>query len=208
MAPSLHPAVDNGISPGFGSFNGGTLYCKCASDKVAVQIAGDVAYNHACGVVDEKAAIQRHACKQCCVHMYGRIVTDHPFKGFDFVHSELSPQKGWQAPQFAAFCSSIIEQGYEPSGMEAVRSKFHSMGLDTYDCLAPGLMDAIATYTSQKQGTAYDPSKPAGAQAPKPNVAAGSATTPAAKPTSTSAAPPPVAKQGGIAGFFARLFGG
>ena len=126
MAPSLHPAIDNGIAQGFGSFNGGTLTCKCPSDQVAVQITGDVAYNHACGcskcwkpdgalfsvvgvvpvdkvkvvaheeklhIVDESAAIQRHACKQCGVHMYGRIVKDHPFKGFDFVHSELSAQK-------------------------------------------------------------------------------------------------------------------
>ena len=241
MAPSLHPAIDNGITQGFGSFNGGTLLCKCPSDKVAVQITGDVAYNHACGcskcwkpagalfsvvgvvpvdkvkvtaheeklhVVDEKAAIQRHACKQCGVHMYGRIVTDHPFKGLDFIHTELSQQKGWQAPQFAAFCSSIIEQGYEPSGMEAVRGKFKSVGLDTYDCLAPGLMDAIAGFTAKKQGTEYDPSKPAGARAPKPDVAAGSSSAPAAKPTTASSAPPPAPKQGGIAGFFARLFGG
>ena len=231
MAPSLHPAIDNGITQGFGSFNGGTLYCKCPSDQVAVRIAGDVAYNHACGcskcwkpagalfsvvgvvpvdklkvtaheeklhIVDESAAIQRHACKACGVHMYGRIVKDHPFKGLDFVHTELSKEKGWQAPQFAAFCSSIIEQGYEPSGMEAVRGQFKSMGLDTYDCLAPGLMDAIAGYTAKKAGTAYDPAKPAAApSAPKPAAAA----APAAKP---AAAPPPPQKKG----FFARLFGG
>ena len=231
MAPSLHPAIDNGIAQGFGSFNGGTLWCKCPSDQVAVQIAGDVAYNHACGcskcwkpagalfsvvgvvpvdklkvtaheeklhIVDESAAIQRHACKACGVHMYGRIVKDHPFKGLDFVHTELSKEKGWQAPQFAAFCSSIIEQGYEPSGMEAVRGTFKSMGLDTYDCLAPGLMDAIAGYTAKKAGTAYDPAKPTAApSAPKPTAAA----APAAKP---AAAPPPPQKKG----FFARLFGG
>ncbi len=234
MAPSLHPAVDSGISPGYGSFNGGTLHCKCATDKVAVQIVGDVAYNHACGcskcwkpegalfsvvgvvpvdklkvianenklhIVDEKAAIQRHACKQCGVHMYGHIVADHPFKGFDFVHTELSTQKGWQAPQFAAFCSSIIEQGFEPSGMDAVRSKFKSAGLETYDCLNPGLMDAIAGYSAKKSGTAYAAGKPAAAATPAPKPATA---TPAPKP-----APAPAAsKPGGIAGFFAKLFGG
>ncbi len=42
-------------------------------------------------VVDPKAVIQRHACKQCGVHMYGRIENKaHPFYGFDFIHTELS----------------------------------------------------------------------------------------------------------------------
>ena len=98
-------------------------------------------------IVDESAAIQRHACRACGVHMYGRIVKDHPFKGLDFVHVELSDDKGWQAPQFAAFVSSIIEQGYDPKGMDAVRSRFKELGLEPYDVLAPALMDAIATYT-------------------------------------------------------------
>jgi len=241
MAPSLHPAIDNGITPGFGSFTGGTLYCKCPSDQVAVQITGDVAYNHACGcskcwkpdgalfsvvgvvpvdnlkvvsgesklhIVDESATIQRHACKQCGVHMFGRIVKDHPFKGLDFVHVELSKEKGWQAPQFAAFCSSIIEQGFEPSGMDAVRAKFKSVGLETYDCLAPGLMDAIATFTAKQAGTAYDPSKPAPAAGKAQPTTASAA--PAGKPAAAPAAKPATApaKQGGIAGFFAKLFGG
>jgi S-(hydroxymethyl)glutathione synthase len=35
-------------------------------------------------VVDAKAVIQRHGCKQCGVHMYGRIENKaHPFFGFD-----------------------------------------------------------------------------------------------------------------------------
>ena len=41
--------------------------------------------------VDESAAIQRHACKECGVHMYGRIENQaHPFYGLDFIHTELS----------------------------------------------------------------------------------------------------------------------
>src|SRR5262249_23268242 len=37
-------------------------------------------------VVDQSAAIQRHACTGCGVHMYGRIENkNHPFYGFDFV---------------------------------------------------------------------------------------------------------------------------
>jgi S-(hydroxymethyl)glutathione synthase len=103
-------------------------------------------------VVDPSATIQRHACKQCGVHMYGRIETDHPFKGLDFVHVELSDEKGWQEPQFAAFVSSIIEQGHDPNDMANVRSKLKSLGLEPYDVLSPPLMDAIATYTGKKSG--------------------------------------------------------
>src|SRR5437879_7314244 len=47
-------------------------------------------------VVDANAAIQRHACKDCGVHMFGRIEnTKHPFYGFDFIHTELSKDQGW-----------------------------------------------------------------------------------------------------------------
>lgn len=103
-------------------------------------------------IVDETAAIQRNACKECGVHMYGRIVNDHPFKGLDFVHVELSDSKGWQEPQFAAFVSSIIEQGFDPKGIDEVRQKFRKEGLETYDVLNSTLMDLIATYTGQKNG--------------------------------------------------------
>jgi S-(hydroxymethyl)glutathione synthase len=84
--------------------------------------------------------------------MYGRIQNEHPFHGLDFVHVELSDQQGWQEPQFAAFVSSIIEQGYRPDGMGAVREKFKSLGLETYDALSPPLMDIIATWTAKKGG--------------------------------------------------------
>ena len=46
--------------------------------------------------------------------------------------------------------SSIIEQGFDPGQMEGVRQKFKKEGLETYDVLSPGLMDAIATFTAQK----------------------------------------------------------
>jgi len=103
-------------------------------------------------VVDESAAIQRNACSSCGVHLFGRIVKDHAFKGLDFVHVELSDEKGWQEPQFAAFVSSIIEQGFNPEGMDEIRSRFHKLGLETYDALSPPLMDALATYTAKKNG--------------------------------------------------------
>ncbi len=120
---SLHPMIDNGFAKGTGSFEGGSLHCKCPSGRVEVSIRGNVAHNHACGcsqcwkpkgalfsvvavvpvenlkvtahneklaIVNEGATIQRHACNQCGVHMFGRIVKDHAFKGLDFVHVELS----------------------------------------------------------------------------------------------------------------------
>ncbi len=61
-------------------------------------------------IVDESAAIQRHACKECGVHMYGRIEdTGNPFYGLDFIHTEPSDDGAWAPPEFAAFVSSIIE---------------------------------------------------------------------------------------------------
>ncbi|HJR72778.1 MAG TPA: S-(hydroxymethyl)glutathione synthase [Luteimonas sp.] len=105
-------------------------------------------------IVDEKAAIQRHACTGCGVHLYGRIENqDHPFYGLDFVHTELSPQTGWSAPGFAAFVSSIIESGTPPSRMDAVRARLKEIGLEPYDCLSPALMDAISTHVAKAKGT-------------------------------------------------------
>ncbi|TVY45382.1 putative glutathione-dependent formaldehyde-activating enzyme [Lachnellula occidentalis] len=103
-------------------------------------------------VTDPSATILRNACKSCGVHMFGRIEKDHAFKGLDFVHVELSSEKGWQEPQFAAFVSSIIEQGFDPSGIDAVRAKFKSVGLEPYDVLSPPLMDMLATFTGKKAG--------------------------------------------------------
>ncbi len=104
-------------------------------------------------IVDANAAIQRYACSGCGVHMYGRIEnTKHPFYGFDFIHTELSPEQGWSAPEFAAFVSSIIESGYPPTQMPAVRSRLKELGLEPYDCLSPGLMDAIATHIAKASG--------------------------------------------------------
>jgi S-(hydroxymethyl)glutathione synthase len=105
-------------------------------------------------VVDEKAAIQRHACKVCGTHMMGRIEnTGHPFYGLDFVHTELSADEGWSAPVFAAFVSSIIEAGYDATKMDAVRGRLNELGLPPYDCLSPPLMDAIASHVAKSKAT-------------------------------------------------------
>jgi S-(hydroxymethyl)glutathione synthase len=186
MAISIHPAVDKGLKPAAPNFAGGTLQCKCATNKVTVTIKGQCAFNHVCGctkcwkpgdalfsqvavtprenlkvtaneeklkVIDSNAAIRRHACKECGVHMYGRIEnTNHPLYGFDFFHTELSPDQGWAPPEFAAFVSSIIESGANPASMGAVRAKLRQLGLEPYDCLSPTLMDIIATHAAKAKG--------------------------------------------------------
>jgi len=186
MAISIHPAVDKGLKPAAPNFAGGTLQCKCATNKVTVTIKGQCAHNHVCGctkcwkpadalfsqvavtprenlkvtaneeklkVIDSNAAIRRHACKECGVHMYGRIEnTNHPLYGFDFFHTELSPDQGWAPPEFAAFVSSIIESGANPASMGAVRAKLRQLGLEPYDCLSPTLMDIIATHAAKAKG--------------------------------------------------------
>jgi S-(hydroxymethyl)glutathione synthase len=129
----------------------GAVFAQIAvvsKDKVAVTENADKL-----AIVDEGAAIQRHACKDCGTHMYGRIEnTGHPFYGLDFVHTELSSEKGWAPPEFAAFVSSIIEQGYDPSKMDSVRGRLRELGLAPYDCLSPPLMDAIATHIAKASG--------------------------------------------------------
>lgn len=185
-ALSVHPQVDQGINPAAANFSGGTLYCKCSDNKVAVSIESQTAHNHVCGctkcwkpagalfsqvavaprdkvkatanedklkVVDPNAAIKRYACKSCGVHMYGRIDgQNHPFYGLDFLHTELSSEKGWSPPRFAAFVSSILESGFDPTRMGAMRSRLEELNLTPYDCLSPELMDAIATHTAKRNG--------------------------------------------------------
>jgi len=120
-----------------------------ARDKVKVTENADKL-----AVVDDAAAIQRTACTGCDVHMYGRIENkDHPFYGLDFVHTELSQEKGWAAPEFAAFVSSIIESGARPDQMGDVRGRLREIGLEPYDCLSPPLMDTIATHVAKRKGT-------------------------------------------------------
>jgi S-(hydroxymethyl)glutathione synthase len=129
----------------------GALFSQVAvvpRDKVRVTANEDKL-----AVVDPNAAIKRHACKNCGVHMYGRIENEkHPFFGLDFIHTELSSEQGWAPPEFAAFVSSIIESGANPAGMSAVRARLKELKLEPYDCLSPGLMDAIATHTAKAAG--------------------------------------------------------
>ena len=104
-------------------------------------------------VVDAGATIQRHACSECGVHMYGRIENaNHPFYGFDFFHPELAREQGWAAPEFAAFVSSAIESGTPPDQMPAIRARLRELHLEPYDCLSPALMDAIAAHNARASG--------------------------------------------------------
>ena len=129
----------------------GALFSQVAvvpRDNLSVTANG-----HKLQIVDSSAAIQRHACRDCGVHMYGRIEnTQHPLHGFDFIHTELSSAEGWSAPEFAAFVSSIIESGTPPDQMDAVRARLRELGLEPYDCLSPPLMDAIATHSAKASG--------------------------------------------------------
>jgi S-(hydroxymethyl)glutathione synthase len=85
--------------------------------------------------------------------MYGRVENKkHPFYGLDFVHTELSREQGWSAPEFAAFVSSIIESGADPAQMGAVRARLKELKLEPYDCLSPPLMDFIATHLAKASG--------------------------------------------------------
>ena len=104
-------------------------------------------------IVDANALIQRHACTGCGVHMYGRVErTSHGFYGLDFIHTELSKEKGWSPPEFAAFVSSVIESGTKPEAMPAIRKQLKKVGLQPYDCLSPALMDYLAAHAAKAYG--------------------------------------------------------
>ena len=106
-------------------------------------------------VVDASATIQRHACKACGTHMYGRIEnTGHPFYGLDFIHPELFQEGGSAAPGFAAFVSSVLESGVQPGEMDGIRARLKELGLEPYDCLSPPLMDAISSHVAKAKAKA------------------------------------------------------
>src|SRR6202011_2691129 len=87
--------------------------------------------------------------------MYGRIENKaHPFYGLDFIHPELFTEGGSAAPGFAAFVSSVIESGVDPSELPGIRSRLKELGLEPYDCLSPALMDAIATHVAKSRSKA------------------------------------------------------
>jgi len=133
----------------------GALFAQIAvapRDKVRVSKNGDKLK-----IINPNALIIRHACRACGVHMQGPVERpNHPFTGLVFIHTERSAEQGWEPPTFAAFVSSIIESGTKPDQMAAVRARLNELGLPPYDCLSPGLMDYIATYTAKASGVLKD----------------------------------------------------
>jgi S-(hydroxymethyl)glutathione synthase len=112
-----------------------------------------LANEHKLRVVDANAVILRHACMDCGAHMHGPVRKEgHPFQGLTFIHTELSKDKGWSPPGFAAFVSSVIESGVPPSKMPAIRKRLKQLGLEPYDSLNPGLMDYLATCAAKRSG--------------------------------------------------------
>jgi len=61
-------------------------------------------------VVDSKATIQRHACKECGVHMYGRIEKQGPSAVRIRFHHTSAERAGVGAARIRAFVSSIIDR--------------------------------------------------------------------------------------------------
>lgn len=122
---------------------------------VAVAPSGSVtvlANGHKLAVVDPAALIQRTACTVCGTHMHGPVEREHAFKGLSFIHPELFDTDDWPAPGFAAFVSSVIEAGTDPSEMDGIRTELKEKGLEPYDCLSPALMDYLATWSAKKSG--------------------------------------------------------
>ena len=108
-------------------------------------------------------AVTLNELSECCGRTYQIhtaeskhycTIKSHPFFGLDFVHVELSKDKGWNKPEFAAFVSSIIEAGAaRPKDMKKVRDRLKKLRLPPYDALSPVLMDAIATHVAKQKGT-------------------------------------------------------
>ena len=97
------------------------------------------------------------AAAAACTCTDASRTTNHPFFGLDFVHVELSKEKGWAKPEFAAFVSSIIEAGAaKPKEMTKIRDRLKKLRLTPYDCLSPPLMDAIATHVAKAERHAQD----------------------------------------------------
>ena len=86
----------------------------------------------------------------------GRIKLYLIWKSLSFrrAHPELFVESGSAAPQFAAFVSSVLESGVEPSEMDGIRSRLRELGLEPYDCLSPPLMDAIAAHVAKSKRAA------------------------------------------------------
>ena len=134
----------------------GALFSQIAvapRDKVRVTQERRQAEGHQPERAHHPPRLPARAASTCRGRLSGQ---NHPFTGLVFIHTELSKEQGWAPPTFAAFVSSIIESGTKPDQMAAVRARLNELGLPPYDCLSPGLMDYIATYTAKASGVLKD----------------------------------------------------
>lgn len=126
-----------------------SMVAVVASDQVQVLSGAEKL-----AVVDPSALIQRYACTACGTHTYGPVEKTHAFKGLSFIHPELFSEPGAPPPEFAAFVSSVIEGGVDPSKTTAIRARLRELGLEPYDCLSPALMDVLATFAAKAKAEA------------------------------------------------------
>ncbi|SEI21743.1 S-(hydroxymethyl)glutathione synthase [Rhizobium tibeticum] len=66
-------------------------------------------------VVDSAALIQRNACKESGVHMYGPVDRDHPFKGLAFVHPGAFSRNGLDEAGLCGLCFLDHRERLRPS---------------------------------------------------------------------------------------------
>ncbi|WP_299690749.1 S-(hydroxymethyl)glutathione synthase [Hydrocarboniphaga sp.] len=122
---------------------GGALFAQTA--VVPAGTLHVIANEDKLSLVDASQSIKRHACRDCGVHMFGRVDdVDHHFYGLEFVHPELAIEADMPAPEFAGFTSSLVEAGKSPSHMTAIRKRLAALGIPSYDAFSPELMDIIA----------------------------------------------------------------
>jgi S-(hydroxymethyl)glutathione synthase len=121
----------------------GALFAQTA--VVAANSLEIVRHREKLAIVDLSQKIQRHACVNCGVHLYGRVADDrHHFYGVDFIHPELAATPCVPFPEFAGFVSSVVETGTSPSLMSSIRSRLQALGIPAYDAFSPEIMDVIA----------------------------------------------------------------
>ncbi len=125
----------------------GALFSQVAvvpRDKLQVARGGDKLF-----VLDGSALIQRHVCRECGTHMFGRVEDEqHHFFGLDFIHIELSKDDGWPPVQFAGFVSSVVDSGTDPSELDEIRTQIRDLGIEPHDEFSPQLNDYIASRAS------------------------------------------------------------
>ncbi len=104
-------------------------------------------------LAEPEQVINRSRCSACGTHMIGSVKDPlHHFYGLSFVHPELASDNINPKIEFAAFCSSIVENGASASVMQNVREKLTKHEISCFDAFTPEIMDIIA-YHKRKIST-------------------------------------------------------